>query len=187
MRFYASHKKGFTLYELLVVFAIIGVLTSVVIVSLNEARKKARDTQRISDLQQVQLALRQYKDVHGKYPDYPFGTKLSVDMYTDSDSDPDNGGGELQKFFPGPLADPLDTDPENSDIQEYAYIYYSNFICNGVPKAALIAFTMEQPQNANWQSVARDQCGSDEGVTRDKDSGEVNRSGSDNTYVIVLK
>ncbi len=63
-------KKGFTLIELLVVIAIIGILSGVVLASLNVARLKARNAQRISDVRQVQLALTAYFDdqVMGSYP-----------------------------------------------------------------------------------------------------------------------
>ena len=60
--------KGFTLIELLVVIAIIGILSSVVLASLNTARRKARDAKRISDLKQLQLALEMYYDDHSGYP-----------------------------------------------------------------------------------------------------------------------
>ena len=63
-------KKGFTLIELLVVIAIIGILSSVVLASLNTARTKARDAQRISDLRQIQLGLEFYYDAQNpnSYP-----------------------------------------------------------------------------------------------------------------------
>jgi type II secretion system protein G len=61
-------EKGFTLIELLVVMAIIGILATIVLVSLNTARQKARDTRRISDLRQVALALEMYYDDNGGYP-----------------------------------------------------------------------------------------------------------------------
>lgn len=55
-------KKGFTLIELLVVIAIIGILSSVVLVSLNSARQKARDAQRKSNAQALVSAIALYSD-----------------------------------------------------------------------------------------------------------------------------
>jgi len=58
----SNYKRGFTLIELLVVIAIIGILSSVVLASLNSARQKGRDARRISDVKQVQLALELFYD-----------------------------------------------------------------------------------------------------------------------------
>ncbi len=63
-----KQQKGFTLIELLVVIAIIGILATIVMVSLNTARAKARDARRISDVRQLQLALQMYYDSTGSYP-----------------------------------------------------------------------------------------------------------------------
>lgn len=62
-----KRNKGFTLIELLVVIAIIGILSSVVLASLNSARKKARDARRVADIKQLQLAEEMYFDVNKKY------------------------------------------------------------------------------------------------------------------------
>ncbi|MDA1335194.1 MAG: type II secretion system protein [bacterium] len=61
-------ERGFTLIELLVVIAIIGILSSVVLASLNTARTKARDAKRISEVRQIQTALALYYDTYGQYP-----------------------------------------------------------------------------------------------------------------------
>lgn len=63
-----TYKRGFTLIELLVVIAIIGILSSIVLASLNSARKKGRDARRVSDIKQLQLALELYYDACGSYP-----------------------------------------------------------------------------------------------------------------------
>ena len=68
MKNIALFKKGFTLVELLVVIAIIGILSSVVITSLNSARIRARDAKRVSDINQIRLSLEMYQDANSKYP-----------------------------------------------------------------------------------------------------------------------
>ncbi|PCI28609.1 hypothetical protein COB52_03410 [Candidatus Kaiserbacteria bacterium] len=72
--FKLKENRGFTLIELLVVIAIIGLLSSVVLASLNSAREKSRDARRISDVKQLQTAFEIFFDDQGAVPSYPAGT-----------------------------------------------------------------------------------------------------------------
>src|SRR5687767_9992789 len=56
--------NGFTLIELMIVVAIIGILTALVTVNLQDARERARDVQRKADLKSIQQALELYKNDH---------------------------------------------------------------------------------------------------------------------------
>ena len=64
-----NQKNGFTLIELLVVISIIGIISTLAIISVNTARIKARDVKRIADLRQIQTALELYFDDNHAYPD----------------------------------------------------------------------------------------------------------------------
>ncbi len=60
-------QKGFTLIELLVVISIIGVLSGIVMVSVQDMRAKARDARRKQDLAQVVKAVELYNLDYGRY------------------------------------------------------------------------------------------------------------------------
>lgn len=80
-----SRVSGFTLIELLVVIAIIGVLSSVVMVSINNSRAKARDVKRIADIRQLVNALELYYSANNSYPmGSGWCTQISHPSYTTS-------------------------------------------------------------------------------------------------------
>jgi general secretion pathway protein G len=77
------NKKGFTLIEILVAATIIAVLSVVGTASYISVNKRARDSKRRSDLEQVRSALEMYRTDNGFYPGSsaafnPLSTDLAV-------------------------------------------------------------------------------------------------------------
>ncbi len=113
----AKNKKGFTLIELLVVIAIIGLLAAIIAVSVNSARKKARDAQRVSDMKQIQTALELYYDDNEEYPEENSSNGSWEHSYED--------GGDFIDFLKDQGYMPtVPVDPINSGGQYYSYYVY---------------------------------------------------------------
>jgi general secretion pathway protein G len=116
MKTYIKNKAGFTLIELLVVVAIIGLLSSIVLASLNGARAKARDAVRKSDLGQISIALELYYNEYGGYPSSA-GPNNSYRVTNSIGTD-----ANFKKFLPS-----IPKDPSWGDsYYNFSYLYISD-------------------------------------------------------------
>lgn len=86
-------RSGFSLIELLVVISIIGVLTAVLMANFMGARERARDAQKIQDLNAMKNALRMYYNDHQSYP-----TGTAIMSFSDFSATDQS---ELTKVMPG--------------------------------------------------------------------------------------
>lgn len=68
MQLKQQSKNGFSLVELLVVISIIGVLSAVLVTNFMGIRERARDAQKIEDLNSLKNALRMYYNDNQSYP-----------------------------------------------------------------------------------------------------------------------
>ncbi len=146
----SGRKNGFTLVELLVVIAIVGLLSSIVLSSLNQARARARDARRIQELAQIHNALALYADDNdGLYPD-PNPTNAANTLQITDNASSLNFGGSLYGASRWPaltnLLAPyikLPVDPVNSGSfiifgTGYGYYYHYNAATNAYDLIAVL-------------------------------------------------
>lgn len=65
---HTKRRRGFTLVELLVVMAVISLLSSVVLSSMQSAREKAREGRKIAELRSMISAIKLYAEARGSFP-----------------------------------------------------------------------------------------------------------------------
>ena len=96
-----SHKKGFTIIEVVLVLAIAGLIFLMVFIALPAMQRGQRDTQRKNDLARVITAVQNYQSNNkGKIPDFK---QTFIDNYlkTAGDSFTDPSGTDYQFYTKG--------------------------------------------------------------------------------------
>lgn len=118
-------KNGFTLVELLVTISILAVLSSIAIVAYSGITMKARDNQRIKDLQAIKQALELYRsDIHNYPTTDNFVLKIASQLTSCTGVSPCN---VLSTYLL-----PVPKDPKDSDnTRNYYYLALPNSpVCN---------------------------------------------------------
>lgn len=82
-------ERGFTIIELLIVIAIIGILATLVLTNFRGAQAKGRDTVRQNDLNSMYQKLEEYYNDQGSYPTDDFTTTLFPGIDGGAFDDPD--------------------------------------------------------------------------------------------------
>jgi prepilin-type N-terminal cleavage/methylation domain-containing protein len=113
-------QAGFTIIELLIVIAIIGILAGLVLNNFQGAQAKARDEQRKADINNLHGKLEEYYNDNGGYPDGNFTSTTLAGI--DSSSLTDVEGATIVKSFATGSTAP---DPTTANVNEYAYAAYS--------------------------------------------------------------
>lgn len=152
MKFYTKKSKGFTLVELLVVIGIIGILASIVTVSLGGAKGKSRDGRRISDIKNIQLALSLYYNDNQMYP---------INIYSTSGSPPNNG--LAPTYLPSVPYDPSRGPCSSLGTGAGCYAYTSYWVaaggstsCNGTTKVPVVYHIGAALEDTTNPELARD-------------------------------
>lgn len=96
-------QAGFTIIELLIVIAIIGILALLVLNNFQGAQAKARDTQRRTDINNVHGKLEEFYNENGGYPNEDLTITLLPGMDAGSLADAD-GAAMAMSFSTGAAA-----------------------------------------------------------------------------------
>jgi prepilin-type N-terminal cleavage/methylation domain-containing protein len=143
---YTKNKKlfpGFTLTEILIVLALIGVFSSIIVANFSSIRNRSSDEKLVAELSQVSLALEEYKKLCGTYPvsisggleKASFVSGYSSNICQTENPKNNNRVEDIQflNLIPGSA---LSFDIYNKDILRYEAIRYGNShiensICSG--------------------------------------------------------
>lgn len=117
-----KQKTGFTLVELLVVVAILGILSTFSVVNLNLAKAKARDAKRLSDIVQIRKALEIYNYSEGIYPGAGLCDGLSS-IATCLGTNWNNNWVPSLDTLTGINALPIDPTSDTIDEKHFYYLY----------------------------------------------------------------
>ena len=141
-----NRKKAFTLIELLIVVAIIGILAAIAVPNFLSAQTRAKISRTLADMRALRLACATYYIDNNSFPDAETGVKIPPDSHT-----------RLEELT-SPIAymnsipyDPFNPRESNSGIAVHEYVYFTREIWAGSPEAfemVVSGYNCENPSSA---------------------------------------
>ncbi|NBU33037.1 type II secretion system protein [bacterium] len=114
-------QQGFTIIELLIVIAIIGILAGLVLNNFQGAQAKARDVQRRADVNAIHGKLEEYYNTNNGYPDGNLSTTLLAGI--DAEALKDTQGNAIA-YTGGFITSATAPNPAVSNTSQYVYAAY---------------------------------------------------------------
>lgn len=152
-------ERGFTLIELMVVVAVIGVLAAMLVPTVSGLTSKARDARRKSDIESIATALEMFRDKYARYPTPGEAGTNACGGWRGSNTNDFMQILITEGFLKKYPADPINT---GNGCSEYCYSYYryDAGYC-GVPVAFYVlgARTLETGADPRRANVAGATCG----------------------------
>jgi len=121
---HACRQAGFTLIELILVMAIVGILAVVGIGAYTQATVKSKDTQRKNDLNQITKALESFNNDVGRYPKVS-GTSMTCPI---ADKTEVLCGSDIYAYIGDAKSTYMkDVPPDPISARKYVYVPDSSF------------------------------------------------------------
>ncbi len=152
-----KRQSGFTIIELLIVIAIIGILATLVLTNFQGAQAKGRDTVRKSDTNSVYQKLEEYYNENGGYPNGALSVTVLPGIDEGALTDEDGAAIAYTDGFVASTTPPT-SNPDNTD--EY---YYQAFGCTTAGAQSPVAATctkyrlstyLERETGNNYEKVS---------------------------------
>jgi prepilin-type N-terminal cleavage/methylation domain-containing protein len=138
--FTLSSAKGFTLIELLVVIAIIGILSSIVLVSLGGARERARDARIQVEISQVRTIAELISSEYNSY----------VNLCTTTAA----GAHHLNESAPYPYGEQLTAIKNDISDQLTGGLTLNNLYCYATTTKYCVSVDLNAKGDAGWQCIS---------------------------------
>ncbi len=148
-------ERGFTIIELLIVIAIIGILATLVLTNFRGAQAKGRDTVRQNDLNSMYQKLEEHYNDQGSYPTEDFTADLFPGIDEGAFNDPD-GNDVMQTTSTGTSTpgDPYTakTKPTAGSpyVNQYTYAAYECDTGTPVTCAKYVLYGWSEAGDANY-------------------------------------